>query len=231
MSKSKSPDIVRSRRKTAKSPKLLDEIAFFQDHRDIASILDEHMDCFATYKDSIYAPYRTIRIKNATKFISNAPSLMRYINKCSRQIESDLCILFPRFKIKKKLLNPYYVEHNCELLVWIGKKEDGDDCILGMAQFCIQESYTNPSESVLYVVNLCALKQSESEKIARENRCRLGRTILEKLYQIGREKGCPRLELKSFDVNSTKFYIDLGYTPFVPKDIVDESDKYFYMDL
>lgn len=97
--------------------------------------------------------------------------------------------------------------------------------MVGIAQF-----YYKPSDmdgrQVLYLDNLCTLQLSKDEKTS--SNCKLGNTMLQQMYSIASNNGVQRLELKSFNENSTAYYEYIGYKEFEP--LEPDEYKHFYHD-
>ena len=171
-------------------------------------------DCITQINSIHFQANKLIYISDGADFLTNENKLRLYINKSYNNYKSlsnsDICLLFPYFELKKVLTKHSFVKNGSKLLLLIASNMDNvsdkTDIVVGIAQFNIKlgESINEP---VLYLENICTAKNTTIN-------CKFGKILFDKITEIMKFNGINRLELKSFDENSTNFYRTNGYTEF-----------------
>lgn len=188
--------------------------------------------CSFVHVGEPYTVNRFLHIIDGNDFIEKYDSILRYLNKCNWP--SPLCELFSgssgsRFNVKKRMKELRYQRTQAQMLIYLarktGEQSHKNDKMVGIAQFYYKSSDMEDHQ-VLYLDNLCTLQLSKDEKTS--SNCKLGNTMLQHLYSIASTNGVRRLELKSFNDNSTSYYKHIGYTEFEPS--VPDEYKHFYHD-
>jgi len=186
--------------------------------------------CNIVYNNEKYHPKQMIYIKDRNLFLQYGEHTSKYLNKI--RPKKDICELFSNFDIKKRLQKeqtneqkyPNNPKKQSQYLILVAENVENEEMIVGLAQFNETSSKSGFSTHVLYLDNICTVKQMTKT----DNSCKLARILLEKLYEIARIKNISRIELKNYDETSASFYKYLGFTEFTYTG--DLEHQYFYYE-
>jgi hypothetical protein len=181
-------------------------------------------DCITQIQGVHYKASTLIHLSNQ----SYDNKMRLYINKCYQNYKllsnSDICLLFPYFELKKVMSKPSFVKNNSQLIILIASNIDSNivknDILVGIAQFTIRMGESGNNELVVYLENICTAKNTTVN-------CKFGKILFDKIQEIMKSEGITRIEVKSFDESSTLFYRVNGYTEF----LLDDDSLHFYKDL